>query len=106
MTGMERSLSPFHRFEVRESYGVLEVHLCCGGLGVIASPCDSISHKWCFSFHCTDGKRCGETLRSIFETAKDPDKVVVGVIEQNDPEDEFCLSVYCGFYGEPSEKFR
>lgn len=46
-----------------------------------------------------DGKRCAETIRSIFENAKDPDKVIIGVIEQNSPEDDFCLSVYCDHYG-------
>jgi hypothetical protein len=40
-----------------------------------------------------DGKRCAETIRSIFENAKDPNKVIIGVIEQNSPEDDFCLSV-------------
>lgn len=47
----------------------------------------------------SDGQRCAETIRSIFENAKDPDKVVIGVIEQNDPDDVFCLSAYCDFYG-------
>ena len=47
----------------------------------------------------TDGKRCAETIRSIFENAKDPDKVIIGVIEQNSPEDDFCLAVYCDHYG-------
>jgi Glycosyltransferase (GlcNAc) len=46
-----------------------------------------------------DGKRCGETIKNIFESAHDPSKIVVGVIEQNAPDDDFCLSVYCGFYG-------
>lgn len=46
-----------------------------------------------------DGKRCAETIKSIFDNAKDPDKVIIGVIEQNDPADDFCLSAYCDFYG-------
>jgi hypothetical protein len=33
-----------------------------------------------------DGERCGETLQSIFENAKDPDKVIIGLVEQNAPE--------------------
>lgn len=60
-----------------------------------ANHCSPIS----FFPSIPDGKRCGETIRSIFDTAANPDKIVVGVIEQNDPEDDFCLSVYCGFYG-------
>ena len=46
-----------------------------------------------------DGQRCAETIKSIFDNAKDPDKVIIGVIEQNDPADDFCLSAYCEFYG-------
>jgi hypothetical protein len=37
-------------------------------------------------FDLTDGERCGETLQSIFENAKDPDKVIIGLVEQNAPE--------------------
>ena len=51
-----------------------------------------------FSFFA-DGERCGKTLQSIFENAKYPDKVVVGVVEQNAVEDEFCLDQYCKAYG-------
>jgi hypothetical protein len=47
----------------------------------------------------TDGERCGETLKSIFETAHNPDKIVVGLVEQNAPEDVFCLEQYCKTYG-------
>uniref|UniRef100_A0A7S3L6I9 Uncharacterized protein n=1 Tax=Amphora coffeiformis TaxID=265554 RepID=A0A7S3L6I9_9STRA len=46
-----------------------------------------------------DGERCGETLKSIFENAKNPDKVIVGLAEQNDPNDAFCLEEYCKKYG-------
>jgi hypothetical protein len=38
------------------------------------------------SFDVLDGERCGETLQSIFENAKDPDKVMIGLVEQNSPE--------------------
>ncbi len=34
-------------------------------------------------FDLIDGERCGETLQSIFENAKDPDKVIIGLVEQN-----------------------
>ena len=46
-----------------------------------------------------DGERCAKTLKSIFENAKDPDRVFVGVIEQNSPEDKFCLEEYCKSFG-------
>ena len=46
-----------------------------------------------------DGERCGETLKNLFENAKDPDKVFVGLVEQNDPLDKFCLEAYCESYG-------
>lgn len=47
----------------------------------------------------TDGERCGDTLYSIFENAKHPDKVIVGLAEQNDPSDAFCLEEYCKRHG-------
>jgi len=46
-----------------------------------------------------DGERCAETLKSIFENAKNPDKVVIGLIEQNSPNDNFCLDEYCKAFG-------
>ena len=46
-----------------------------------------------------DGERCGETLKSIFETAKNPDKVFVGVVEQNEQEDSLCIEEYCNAFG-------
>jgi Glycosyltransferase (GlcNAc) len=48
---------------------------------------------------CKDGERCGETLKSLFENAVHPDKIVVGLYEQNAPEDKFCLEVYCSSFG-------
>jgi Glycosyltransferase (GlcNAc) len=42
-----------------------------------------------------DGKRCADTLQSLFDNARDPDNVIVGIIEQNAPEDKFCLEEYC-----------
>lgn len=50
-------------------------------------------------FFLLDGERCAETLRSIFENAKHPEKVFVGVVEQNGYEDANCLDNYCKFYG-------
>lgn len=46
-----------------------------------------------------DGERCAETLKSIFENANDPSKVYIGLIEQNAPEDKFCLDEYCSSFG-------
>lgn len=46
-----------------------------------------------------DSKRCGETIKSLFENAKDPSKVFVGLIEQNDPSDGSCVVEYCQLYG-------
>jgi hypothetical protein len=42
-----------------------------------------------------DGKRCGETLVDLFQKAKDPDQIVVGLIDQSFEEDEYCLQAYC-----------
>lgn len=38
-------------------------------------------------------------MNSIFENANDPDRVIVALIEQNAPEDQFCLEEYCKLYG-------
>mmetsp|Transcript_5405 Transcript_5405/g.7964 ORF Transcript_5405/g.7964 Transcript_5405/m.7964 type:complete len:509 (+) Transcript_5405:59-1585(+) len=42
-----------------------------------------------------DGKRCGQTLKSLFEKASEPEKVFVGLVEQNKPEDAKCIRVFC-----------
>lgn len=47
-----------------------------------------------FSFY-VDGERCGKTIVDIFQKAKDPDKIVIGVIDQSSEEDTFCLEAYC-----------
>jgi Glycosyltransferase (GlcNAc) len=47
----------------------------------------------------TDGKRCADTLQSLFDNAKDPGNIIVGIIEQNAPEDRFCLEEYCSRMG-------
>ena len=59
----------------------------------------ALQHFSDFFFDSLDGERCGETLKSIFENAKDPDRVVVGLVEQNDAQDKFCLEEYCKAYG-------
>lgn len=44
----------------------------------------------------TDGTRCAQTLLNLFENAKDPDNIVVGLVEQNfEDGDPFCLELYC-----------
>eukprot|EP00978_Attheya_sp_CCMP212_P047642 scaffold422776_cov67-Attheya_sp.AAC.2 len=48
----------------------------------------------------SDGKRCGSTLKDLFDKAKHPDKVFVGLIEQNIPKhDKECLVEYCALHG-------
>jgi hypothetical protein len=42
-----------------------------------------------------DGKRCGKTIAQLFAKAKDPNKVFIGIIEQNSETDLFCLEAYC-----------
>jgi Glycosyltransferase (GlcNAc) len=53
--------------------------------------------------HCTahdsDGERCGATLKDLFENAKNPDKVFVGLVEQNHADDKFCVEEYCASFG-------
>jgi hypothetical protein len=46
----------------------------------------SLTHTACSNDVHIDGERCGDTLQSIFENAKDPDKVIIGLVEQNAPE--------------------
>lgn len=51
--------------------------------------------------HIADGQRCGETLLELFKKAKDPDNIVVSLIEQNqeNEDDPFCIEVYCKLAG-------
>jgi hypothetical protein len=46
-----------------------------------------------------DGARCGRTLIDLFAKAKDPDKVFVGLIEQNTEEETHCIEFYCSELG-------
>ena len=50
-----------------------------------------------------DGRRCGRTLKRLFENAKFPDRVSVGLVEQTDPDrpddDPTCLREYCALVG-------
>mmetsp|Transcript_24963 Transcript_24963/g.57348 ORF Transcript_24963/g.57348 Transcript_24963/m.57348 type:complete len:572 (+) Transcript_24963:3-1718(+) len=46
-----------------------------------------------------DGERCGETLKSIFEMAKNPEKVFVSLVEQNTAQDALCVEEYCKTFG-------
>lgn len=42
-----------------------------------------------------DGKRCGQTLQSLYGKASEPHKVFVGLVEQNKPEDAACMAEFC-----------
>lgn len=50
-----------------------------------------------------DGRRCGRTLRRLFASARDPDRITVGLIEQTDTSDPrgdpTCLLEYCALMG-------
>jgi len=46
-----------------------------------------------------DGERCATTLKSLFSKAKNPDKLFVGIVEQNDPKDTKCILKYCKLHG-------
>ena len=43
--------------------------------------------------------RCGQTLFNLFHKAKFPDRISVGVVQQNDEGDSGCLEDFCGIYG-------
>lgn len=47
--------------------------------------------------------RTAEALRSAFLNAHDPSRVVVGVVQQNDPEDSDTLEELCALLGTPLE---
>lgn len=46
-----------------------------------------------------DGKRCGVTLKSIFDNAENPASIIVGLVEQNSETDIKCLDHYCHLHG-------
>ena len=56
-------------------------------------------HILTLMFCFLDGERCAETIKSIFENAKNPDKIMVGLIEEAAPEDKYCLEQYCDNQG-------
>ena len=43
----------------------------------------------------SDGERCGKTIVDLFQKAKDPDNIVVGIVDQSYEDDKYCLEVYC-----------
>lgn len=47
----------------------------------------------------SDGERCGKTLIDLFAKAKDPDKVIVGLIEQTTEDETHCIEAYCNELG-------
>lgn len=42
-----------------------------------------------------DGQQCGEVLLKLFGNAKNPDNVVVSLVEQQHDGETFCLEAYC-----------
>lgn len=42
-----------------------------------------------------DGIRCGKTIKDLFDKAKDPDRLVVGIVDQSTEDDLYCLEAYC-----------
>lgn len=46
-----------------------------------------------------DGNRCADTIDALFKNAKEPEKIFVGLVEQNKLEDKLCLELYCRKYG-------
>lgn len=38
-------------------------------------------------------------MQSLFDNAANPDNIIVGIIEQNTPEDRFCIEEYCSRMG-------
>ncbi|VEU33397.1 unnamed protein product [Pseudo-nitzschia multistriata] len=42
-----------------------------------------------------DGEQCGDALVELFKNAKDPDNVVVSLVEQQNEDDPYCVEVYC-----------
>lgn len=81
---MEQSLFPFPVFEV-----------CTRGSFTIHNDSSTSLLTHTVHAHTLDGERCAATLKSIFENAKNPDKVVVGLIESVAPDDILCLEAYC-----------
>ena len=45
--------------------------------------------------YTVDGGRCGKTIVDIFAKAKNPDDIVIGLIDQSYEEDTYCLEAYC-----------
>lgn len=62
-----------------------------------------LSRTLLFLFRYRDGKRCAQTLKNLFDSASNPDRVYVGLIEQTnteDPKDDpTCLDEYCSLMG-------
>lgn len=58
-----------------------------------------LSHVFHVNLAITDGERCADTIQSIFDNAKNPDKVSIALVEQVVPDDDFCMEKYCEKYG-------
>lgn len=48
-------------------------------------------------------KRCPNTLKNYFTKAKYPERLTVGVVQQNNKEDVDCVTEYCKLMGAPGE---
>lgn len=46
-------------------------------------------------YDAADGHLCGKALVELFENAKDPNSIVVSLVEQQHEDDLYCMEVYC-----------
>lgn len=57
-----------------------------------------------------DGKRCAQSVQRLFASASNPDRVIVGLIEQTDTEhpqdDPTCLEEYCALLGHKMKEHK
>ena len=54
-------------------------------------------------FLTTDPNRCANTIDALFKNAEDPDKVFVGLVEQNKDSEPSCIVKYCEKYGKDAD---
>lgn len=92
---MAQSLSRLPAFEVRKLRGLINTILVALVLLRYVTHTHSIIAFLTISFFSADGQRCAKTLVDLFAKAKDPDKIVVGIVDQSFEEDDLCLESYC-----------
>jgi hypothetical protein len=94
---MAQSLSRLPAFEVRKLRGLINNII----IALVLLRCVSLRNPHSIiallttSLLSVDGQRCAKTLVDIFAKAKDPDKIVVGIVDQSFEEDDLCLESYC-----------